>query len=568
MTVFGEITILVVIAVLVSVIMHFLKQPLIIGHIFTGLLVGPMVFNLVKSEETLTVFSEIGIAFLLFIVGLNLTPKIIRQFGKVAVLTGVGQMLFTVGLGFSLALLLGFSPITAAYLGAALAMSSTIIILKLLSDKGDLEKLYGRISVGFLLVQDLIAVALLFLVPLLAIPKGTAGIALTVIKAAATLILLYIVAARILPKLNNFFARSQELLFLFSIAWGLGLASVFRVVGFSLETGALIAGVALSALPSHQEIHSRLKPLRDFFVVIFFILLGAKIVPFEIAAMMVPAVILSLFILVGNPLIMMTIMGFMGYRKKTGFQTGLVVAQISEFSLILIALGIKLGHIPSSILPLVTLVGLATIFGCTYLVIHSESLYRALAPALKIFERRPAREQAPAEHIYEFLLFGYNRIGYDFISVFKKAKASFLVVDYNPETIEYLDQIRAPNLYGDASDIEFLRLLDFKKAKIVVSTVPDLPTNLLILEEVKRHRSRAIVMAVSHNISDALRLYSKGIHYVIMPHFLGGKHASLLVQDLGFDAKSFQRLRQKHLRHLKHRLAAGHEHPINEKIKL
>ena len=272
MTVFTEITILVAVAVLVSVVMRFLRQPLIVGYIITGLVVGPLFLNLVKSPETLNLFSEIGIAFLLFIVGLNLTPRVVRDFGKVSILTGGGQLVFTFIAGFFICRLLGFATTTAAYLAIALAFSSTIIVLKLLSDKGDLEKLYGRIAIGFLLVQDFFAIILLFLLPLFSARQESGLVtAVIILRAVVVLILVYFIAAYLLPKWNRFLAQSQEMLFLFAIAWGLGLAAMFRGLGFSLETGALIAGASLSVLPSHDEIHARLKPLRDFFLVLFFL---------------------------------------------------------------------------------------------------------------------------------------------------------------------------------------------------------------------------------------------------------------------------------------------------------
>ena len=568
MTVFTEITILVAVAVLVSVVMRFLRQPLIVGYIITGLVVGPLFLNLVKSPETLNLFSEIGIAFLLFIVGLNLTPRVVRDFGKVSILTGGGQLVFTFIAGFFICRLLGFATTTAAYLAIALAFSSTIIVLKLLSDKGDLEKLYGRIAIGFLLVQDFFAIILLFLLPLFSARQESGLVtAVIILRAVVVLILVYFIAAYLLPKWNRFLAQSQEMLFLFAIAWGLGLAAMFRGLGFSLETGALIAGASLSVLPSHDEIHARLKPLRDFFLVLFFILLGTKVAGADLIGLYRPAIILSLFVLIGNPLLMFVIMGLLGYRKKTGFQTGLTVAQVSEFSLIIIALGVNLGHIPETILSFTTVIGLITILGSTYLIMHSDQLYLRFARFLTIFEKKTARDNAPKSIRAELVLLGYNRIGYDFLSVFRKIKRPFLVVDYNPETIELLGQAHVPCLYGDAGDIEFLRLLDFKKTKLIVSTIPDAFTNGLVLHEAKRQNPNATVIAVSHNIRDALSLYEQGMHYVILPHFLGGKYASLLIQDLGLERKPFLALRKKHVEYLKHRLASGHEHPLHEKTR-
>lgn len=561
MTVFTEITLLVGIATLVAFLMRLLRQPLVISYIATGLIVGPLFLNIVQSQETLNVFSEIGIALLLFIVGLNLTPKAIKMFGKVAIITGVGQVVFTVSVGWLISRGLGFGPVESLYLGIGLAFSSTIIILKLLSDKGDLEKLYGRISIGFLLVQDFIAVLILFLLPLF---TSTGSVLLNTSKIVAGLssvVVIYLVAHYYLPKLNHFISRSQELLFLFAIAWGLSLATLFRAFGFSLESGALIAGATLSILPSHDEIHARLKPLRDFFIILFFILLGAKMVVAGSGELLWPAILLSLFVLIGNPIILMIIMGVSGYRKKTSFQTGLTVAQISEFSLIVVALGVKLGHVGVNILSLTTIVGITTIFVSTYLIMHSDYFFKLLNRALSIFERKDASDMSLPDERYDVLLFGLNRVGYDFVAMLKKNNRKFLVVDYDPEIVDRLSRRRLPHVFGDAADVEFLRLLNWEDIRMVISTIPDRVTNKLILSQAALTRRRPVCILVASNISDAMELYKSGADYVLIPHFLGGHHASSLVEAMENDRRKLRSLRSKHITYLKTR----HHHETGTK---
>ncbi|MFH1990265.1 MAG: cation:proton antiporter family protein [Patescibacteria group bacterium] len=561
--IFAELSLLLAAAALISFITRLLKQPLIIGHIATGLLVGPLLLNLVRSHDTMQLFSEIGVAFLLFIVGLNLTPYVIKEFGKVALLTGVGQVLLTSVAGYFISLALGFSPLTSLYISVALTFSSTIIILKLISDKGDLEKLYAKISIGFLLIQDLIAVLLVFLIPFFSASESSwSQIALTITKGILLVIIIFFISFRFLPKINTFLAKSQEVIFLFSIAWGMGLAALFKTIGFSLESGALIAGIALSALPSRHEISARLTPLRDFFIVIFFVLLGSRLSFDGLQLILLPALIFSALVLIGNPLILMAIMGAMGYRKKTSFQTGLTVAQISEFSLILIVLGVSLNHLQPEILSLVTLVGLITIFGSTYFVLYSEKIFKVIERYLGIFERKGMFEEKKEKKNYRFILFGYNRIGFDFLEVFKKRGKNFLVVDHDPNVIEQLNQNKIDNEYGDAGDICFLELINFQDAQMVVSTIPLLETNILILEKVKKQNPSTAIMVVAHNIKDALNLYEKGATYVIMPHFLGGKYASFLAENFDFDAEKFSQLRKEHLTYISLRSSLGHDHPV------
>ncbi len=566
MEVFIELSIIIAITVLIAGITRLLKQPLIIGYILTGIIVSPYFLNIVQSTETLKVFSQIGVALLLFIVGLSLSPKVIKEVGKVSLITGIGQIVFTSLFGFLISRLLGFSVIVSFYIAIALTFSSTIIIMKLLSDKKDLEKLYGKISIGFLLVQDIFVIILLMVISSFSGNLSMDSLSLGNILSGVLLIGGFVlISIYVLPSLSNFFAKSQEFLFLFSIGWGLGLAALFHYMGFSMEIGALVAGIALSMSPFHYEISSKMRPLRDFFIILFFILLGSQMVFGNINDLIVPAIIFSLFILIGNPLIVMILMGLLGYKKKTGFQAGLTVAQISEFSLILIALGVSAGHLTNEILSLVTIVGIITISGSTYLILYSNKIYPYLSKYLSIFERKKVREGEQEFKDYDIVLFGYNRIGYDLLESFKKLKKKFLVVDYNPETMFELSKKKIDCRYGDVDDEEFLSELNLIKTKMIVSTIPEFETNLLLINKVKQINKEAIIIVISHNIEEANVLYEKGATYVIMPHFLGGSHASRMIDEYKLDIDKFLKEKKKHIKQLRVRRGLGYEHPRAEK---
>ena len=569
MELFVEISVLIAIATAVAAVMRLLRQPLIIGHILTGLIVGPLVLDLIHSAETLALMAEIGIAILLFTVGLHLSPDIIRKFGKVSFITGIGQVLFTAIVGYFVCASLGFSPLESFYIGVALSFSSTIIIMKLIADKRELDVLYAKIAIGFLLVQDLIAVLLLLGIPLFSSGTLSSADVLRFILTGAVLISFVAAASKFfVSKVSHFIAQSQEFLFLFALAWGVGVAALFKSFGFSLESGALIAGVTLAALPVRHEISARLTPLRDFFIVMFFILLGSQMQFADLEGMLPAAITLSLLILIGNPLILMILMGFMGYKKKTSFDTGLTVAQISEFSLILIALGVSLGHLDQSVLSLVTLVGLITIFGCTYLVLYSNSIYRFVAPYLGVFERKNAHESRARHSGHAVILFGCNRIGKDFLDSLKELDKHFLVIDHDPDTVARLEKSGIAAEYGDASDIDFLGSLDVSKVELVISTIPEAETNLLVNRSIKSRNPDAVIMVIAHKIDDALSHYEEGVDYVVLPHFLGGQYASEIVVKLGTDRSKYDSLRKKHIEHLKLRIAAGHEHPFPSTMKL
>ncbi|KKT85287.1 MAG: Sodium/hydrogen exchanger [Parcubacteria group bacterium GW2011_GWD1_44_9] len=562
MTLFVELSLLVVVATLVSLVMKLLKQPLVVGYIAAGILVGPYAFNIIQSYEEMELFSKIGVAILLFIVGLTLNPDVMREVGRTSVVTGIGQVLFTSLVGFLIVRALGFETLTAFYIAVALTFSSTIIILKLLSDRGDTGKLYGKISIGFLLVQDVIASILILIITILGAAAITAPaifsgavaseISVLLIKGALAVILLYLVSRYVLPGLSKFVAGYQEVLFIFSLAWGLGISSLFHLLGFSIEIGALAAGVTLAASPFAYEIASRMKPLRDFFIMLFFILLGSQVVFGQISMLFVPAAVLSIFVLVGNPLIMLILMNLLGYRTRTAFMAGLTVAQISEFSLILVALGYSFGHLSREVVSLVTLVGIITISGSTYLILYADQIYPRLKPILKLLTVRKSHAPEPllGDNQADIVIFGYDRVGHDFVEAAREISQKYLVVDFNPRSIAWLAESKIPYRYGDAEDVEFLEETGVAKAQLVVSTIPDLKTNILLVNYYHSHNPTGIIMTISHSVENTKELYEAGASYVVMPHYLGASHAASLISKHRFDRGAFENEKARHLENL------------------
>lgn len=558
MEVFVELSLILVLATAISIATRIVKQPLIIGYILTGIIAGPYVLNIISSGEAIELFSKIGITILLFIVGLSLNPRVVKEVGKASVITGVGQVIFTAIVGFSIAVLLGITRIAALYIAIGLTFSSTIIILKLLSDKGDINKLYGKVSIGFLLVQDIIATIILIFVGTLATANGaniTILLLTTILKGLGLILILMLVSGWLFPKILPFISKSQELLFLCSIAWGLGLAVLFNELHFSIEIGALIAGVTLAATPFAPEIGSRLKPLRDFFIILFFILLGSRMVIENIGSLLVPSIILSLIVIIGNPFIVIVILNLLGYNKRTGFLAGLTVAQISEFSLILATLGFRIGHIDSQTLSLLTLVALITISFSTYLILYADRIYPLLSKILNVLQlnKKTRKSDEWGEYSYNTILFGYNRVGSDFVEVFQKLKRKFIVIDYNPESIERLKQEKLGFLFGDVEDVEFLEELALSKITLAVSTLPDFKVNLLLVKKIRAVNKKAIILVISQDVSEAQELYDNGASYVIMPHYLGAMYAVSMMERYELDPHEFTKAREKHLKKLQMR---------------
>jgi Kef-type K+ transport system membrane component KefB/voltage-gated potassium channel Kch len=559
---FIQFGVIILIVVLVSLIMRLLKQPLIVGYILSGILVGPLFLDLIQEGKTFFTFSQMGIAFLLFIVGLHLSPKVLKQVGGISLVNGFGQIVFTVGLGYFIALALGFDKIVSLYLAIAITFSSTIIVMKLLSDKDDMDKLYGKISMGLALVQNLVAIVILIIISSLSMSGGFgSSLFFTLIKGILLICFLIPLGYFILPKLNNFLAKSTEFLFLFSIAWGFGLSIVFLYIGFSIEVGALIAGIMLSMSPYSFEISSKLKPLRDFFILSFFIILGSQMVFTDFSRMIFPAIILSLFILIGNPFAIMVLMGMMGYSKKTGFMAGLTVAQISEFSLILIALVVRTGQLPQEILSFITVIALITMAGSTYMIIYSEVLYEKFKKILSLFEKKTIKEKEIVSRNYDYILLGYNRIGFSIVKSFSKITKKFLIVDYDPKIVRDMKKRGFNAIYGDVDDSDFLEEIGISKASMVVSTIPEKEVNELILQVLKRNKSDTLTLLTARQINDALDLYKSGASYVILPHFLGGEYTARLIQSAKNKKELYNKEKLRELKSLHERLRQGQEHP-------
>lgn len=553
---FVEISLLLVVVSMVSLLMRKLKQPLIVGYILTGIVAGPYGLKLIKSVEPIELFSQIGIATLLFIVGISMSPKVIKEVGKVSLITGLGQVMITSLVGFGIARFLGIATVAAMYIAIALTFSSTIIVLKLLSDRGDLEKLYGKVTIGFLLVQDIIATLILLFVSTGSQSAGSPLNTVLLVLGKAILLfgVLWVVSQKILPKILAFSANSSELLFIFTLAWGLGIGSLFHLVGFSLEIGTLIAGVALSVSPFAKEMTARMKPLRDFFIILFFVLLGSHMILDSIPRIIGPALLLSIFVLIGNPVIMILIMNALGYRRRTSFMAGLTVAQISEFSLILATLGFNLGHLSKDNLSLITLVGLVTIMGSSYLIQYADPIYKKVNKLLKLLELKSKKtEKDPSIEKYDAYLFGYGRVGNDYIDSFNKMNLSYAVVDHDPSSIEKLIGGNHPNHFGDMEDLEFLEELPLSSAKIIVTTIADFSANILLVRHVKRLNPNCLIIAISHKTDEAQQLYIEGASYVIMPHYLGARYGVSLMRKIGQDKDLLMSEREKHQKFLSSR---------------
>lgn len=482
MSVFEEVAVLLAIASAVGFLGVALRQPLIVSFIAVGILAGPAGLAFVRTGEVVETLARLGVSLLLFLVGLKLDLGLIRSFGRVAAATGLGQVVFTSIGGVLLCLALGLNRIESLYVAIALTFSSTIIVVKLLSDKREIDSLHGRIALGLLIVQDLCVVVAMIVLTAIGAAGGENGLRALALTAgggvaliAVTALFIRFLAEPLLVRL----AREAELLVLFAIAWAAIGAATADSFGLSKELGGLIAGVSLGSTSVRETIAARLAPLRDFLLLFFFLQLGAVLDFSTIAAELWPAVVLSLFVLVGKPVLIMALIGAMGYRKRTSFLAGVSLAQISEFSLVFIALGHDLGHVGRDAVGLVTLVGIVTIGLSTFMTIASGQLYARLERFLGPFERRTGlREdhlagtgEAPARPV---VLCGLGRYGTAIARRLCERGVGFLGVDFDPEAVRAFQRRGWPAIYGDITDPVFVSHLPIDKAEWVVVAVPHL----------------------------------------------------------------------------------------------
>ncbi|KKW05225.1 MAG: Transporter, CPA2 family [Candidatus Saccharibacteria bacterium GW2011_GWC2_48_9] len=547
--VFTQLSVVLVVATLMALLMRRLKQPLIVGHILTGILVGPSLLHLIEDKHSFQTFSEIGIALLLFIIGLELSVSVIKKLGSPVFLTAAA-ILMTVGtIGFLVGTAFQFSTQEAILLGLAMFFSSTIIIAKVLSDKKEISRLNGQIAIGVILIDDIIATFALLFVAASSTGEalGPVEIGLLLLKGVVVIGVLALLGTKVLPKALKSVAKSQELLFLFALAWGFGVASAVNAIGFSIEIGALFAGVTLAHLPYAHQIGARLKPLRDFFVVLFFISLGENLNFDNIAAAIVPALILSIIVLVLKPLVVMTSLGLLGYTRRTSFKTGVNLSQISEFSIILIVLAASTGMVSEYVSAVVTIVALLTITVSTYLMQYDNKIYQKFDHRLRMFERRGAVDAHSEAREYPLILFGYKNGGHQYLRTFRSLKKKFVVVDYDPEVIEELQKSNVDYLYGDATDPELLAEIHMDSAKLVVNTINEPSINISLVKHIRKKNQDAVIVCSADNYNEAAELYRLGATYVMLPHFIGSERLNTFISTHGISKQSFDNYREKHM---------------------
>lgn len=547
-SIFFEISVVLIAGTLFATLAKLFHQPMIPAYILAGVVVGPPVFGVVESGEFLETLSKFGIAFLLFLVGIELDVRKFLKSGKVAIIIGMAQMLFAVGSGFAITLALGFDTMPALFLSLALGFSSTIVVLKLFGERKELDSLHGQLVIGLMLTQDFIAILLLIFFNIFVESSGSTSdlvmtISLTVLKGGGLVILALGSAKYILSHVFRYFARSPELLFLGSISWCLVFAIIAHMLGFSIEVGSILAGISLSFVPYSIEIASRIKSLRDFFLPIFFAILGGQLLFSGGGNVIVPTVVLSALVLIGSPVLVSGMLLAFGYRARTSFLVGNSIGQVSEFSFIVVSLGLSAGVIEQNIVSLVALIGLVTMTLSTYMIEYSTPLYAVFKPLLKKFERKsPHAEDVGPNLEKHVILFGHHTMGFKIRSILEKQKLPYIVVDQNPDVIKKLKKQGIPNVYGALDDDEVLEKVHLNTAKMVISTAPTRSGTLHMLQYMQDKEIKAKAIVLAFHVQDVQRFYAAGADYVLYPTLQSAAYVEELLGG---------RLKQKRENHLK-----------------
>ena len=542
-------------------ITHKFKLPLLIAYLIGGLILAAVGFVDVKDSQVLTFLPEIGIAFVLFLVGMELDLRQLKSLGSKILIAGILQIIITATLGTFIAQSFGFGLVEAIYLGIGLSFSSTIVVVKLLLEKKDLNSLYGKLSMGILLLEDLLAVVIL-----LGLTSQTASVfqlGLTdalpilafVIKVMVVLTFTVVLSKFILKSLFKAVSESTELLFLTALAWCFVYITFAQVLGFSVLIGAFLAGIALANSPYHYQIGSKVKPLRDLFLAIFFVYLGTK-VDFSQILQTYPLILaFTLYTTTAKPIVFLLILGIFGFRKHTLFHTAINLSQISEFSLIILLIGLNQGLVGESALTVIASSAVSSIIISSVMIAKSNQIYQFVKEVVGFFERGKDKifdSSSQAELAGHVVVIGCHRVGGEIVKFFKREGISLIVVDFNPHQVEVLLSKKIPVIYGDIADPDILEILNLNKARMIISTSPDAADNKALLEDLKYRKIAVTTIVRAETIKDAQSLYKLGADYVIIPDILAGEALlDILKEHLGEKSyfKDRPRIEQEKLSH-------------------
>ncbi len=504
-----------------------LKQPSILAYVLAGVIIGPLGLRLVTGETQILSLGELGVAFLLFGVGLEIDFKALKDVGFAAITGGIVQILLMLAFGFFMAFGLGYGFDIGLYIGLLLAFSSTMIVTKILVDRDEIKSIHGRIMIGILILQDIVAIAMLAFIGSMEV--ASMHYASSFIFNGLILFALAIVLNKfVFSKVFDYAARSHEILFLTALSALFGFIGLSYYLGFSIAIGAFIAGLSMANFPYNVEISGEARALRDFFSIIFFATLGMQVDVFSVWDLLPLFVISFAGLVVLKPILLFAIYTVMGYGKRVATSVGIGLGQGSEFFFIIASQAVAAGLLKHEVYSVpITLIVISMITtpymmklkNRIYHVVSRLNRHMSAAPIsknmLEDFENEPKRSLR--DHV---VIFGCHRMGSNIIKYLSSINEKFIVVDQDPHVLKEMKKRGVFCIYGDAENTEVLKKANIAGAKIIVSTIPDIYSSSFIITKTRRKNKKAKIIARAHSKEEAIKLYKAGADFVLIPEFV------------------------------------------------
>lgn len=568
-----EMGILFVVIALLSFLVKFLRQPIIIGYVLSGLIVSFFIPLGSRTGEQIQIMSEIGITFLLFLIGLELDISRLKQMGKDILIVTLLPSLIFFGISLAAASLLGFNMISSVYLAILCMFSSTLLVVKWVEDKKETSTVTGKLIIGTLIMQDLLAIASITILNIFN-DFSWVQILLFPVKGIILLLIAYVMAKYVLNRLLRFATRFIELLFTFSLSICFFFAFITPFFGYSSTIGAFIAGVMLANTEYKNDVYVRLKPLILFFNILFFVGFGFRAnQEISLQALYVTVLLLLLSLLI-KPIIYYLTLKFRGYDMKTSVKVGVSLSQVSEFGLIIVFGGMASGILPQEMGAIAVMLVVMAMMLSSYYIKHSNQIYEHLKKYLQRLDncfKHKYTEDSHFQEEYQVVFFGFQEFGRDIFSKLEGLGKKIMVVENDPANISNLKNENIPFVYNSLTSPYFFEHFNFKNTELIISSLVDAEDNKFIINQVKAINPKSVIIVTAKNIRTSLDLYNAGADYVIYSSYLNEQNVTILIEDYTTDINKIITKKAIDLKKLEEKNqklnSAPHEFNINNYLK-
>ena len=525
-----DLLIVLVTAIAGGMLARWLRLPIILGYLAGGIAVGPFGLGLVHDTETISSLAEIGVVLLLFAIGLEFSLKELLRMGRIAVLGGIVQIVLTAAVGFGLGRMVGLDMTGAVFFGFIIALSSTMVVLKLLVERGELDTVHGRIMLGILLVQDLSVVPIMVVMTAVGGEAGDlwASLGIAIAKAVGFIAVMLVLGYWGMPWFLKKVAgqRTRELFLLTVIVVCLAAAFGTYYFGLSAAFGAFAAGLLISQSGFARQAFADIMPLRDTFGALFFVSLGMLANLQFIGENLSTIAIVVVVIILGKFIICSAITRIFGYCHKTVLMVGTGLIQIGEFSFIVALLALDNNLIMETHYQIIVAAAIITMLLTPFAMSLNSFIYRWLSQK-EWFARQLASRADPGMQIQTLelsrhaVICGYGAIGSRIAQVLEKQKFAYLVIELDPTIISKLRAQGIPCIYGDASNPEILAHTSLDRARVLICTIPDYVAEELTARNALRINAKLDIVARVHRDSDVELLKGVGVNEIVLPFFEG-----------------------------------------------